>query len=619
MKQELHLFIVWEHGRYRQLEILNDIQANFEVIRCYEVTWSQEFVANNFTRFYGTKLENNSYKEKEAGNGPFLLVVVLDKKPEYVMRETSRREEIVNAHMFDAKCRYREMTGGGFKVHATNSPEETNHDLTLLLGLNVQDFLLQNSTKWDGVIQPIQRDLEGAHGWNSIQQLFYVLSAATRNVVLRGLDIIRGNVGGDRDIDILTDNVDNLSYIINSQEHLHTRRPHIIVRINNVEYYLDIWSKYIFAYDALWCDDMLSTCVVKNGVCVLSLTHCFYSLLYHAYIQKPYVKDDYIPKLTKMANALGIEFVPNPKDAVILLDRFMAQNGYEYIRPIDTSVHYNLENIAFSKYANRYGGKCIRAFRGDANRQDGLNPEIWISKVFEKESSFIKAGTNWLINNEAKFLKQLESYSFSPKVLNMGVNGQETYMEIERVNGTDFQVFFANPFHQRKEYIREFIQNALFILQTLAKENIIHRDIKDDNFLVYLTNNSLRVNLIDYGWAIHKDEQNTCLCPSLLGANFGPKKGYNDFYNLGSVLIFWKRLPYIQRIIRVLRNTTYENIDISVAEVEQLLKYHFGIKDYLYLGRKILYQLYVQSKVYIPKFFRLVKRGPIAIVKRIMR
>ena len=57
-------------------------------------------VANNFTRFYGVKLDNGSFKEKECGTGNFLLILLLDKKPVYKETQTSRGPEVVNLNLF---------------------------------------------------------------------------------------------------------------------------------------------------------------------------------------------------------------------------------------------------------------------------------------------------------------------------------------------------------------------------------------------------------------------------------------------------------------------------------------------------------------------------------------
>lgn len=65
MDYELHLIILWEHARYKQNEILQDIQKQLKVLECYDIKWNKSNIAKNFTRFYGVKLDDNSAKEKE--------------------------------------------------------------------------------------------------------------------------------------------------------------------------------------------------------------------------------------------------------------------------------------------------------------------------------------------------------------------------------------------------------------------------------------------------------------------------------------------------------------------------------------------------------------------------
>ena len=108
MDKELHLIVLWEHARYQQAQIAADIQQQFRVVNCYEVEWTKSLVAANFSRFYGVNLPKNSFKEKECGSGRFLLYVVFDENPVYEERLTSRGPEVVNAHLFDAKTRYRD-------------------------------------------------------------------------------------------------------------------------------------------------------------------------------------------------------------------------------------------------------------------------------------------------------------------------------------------------------------------------------------------------------------------------------------------------------------------------------------------------------------------------------
>ena len=172
MNKELHLFILWQNARYKESEILEDMAKYFTILKQYAITWTPQLVANNFTRFYGVNLPPNSFKEEECGRGEFLLCVVQDENPVYEVRMTSRGPEKVNVNMFDAKDRYRSWTGGGHKIHGTNNEKETNHDLTLLIGMNVADFLSKeaSSTKYEA----LQKDIEGANGWESLEHMFYV-------------------------------------------------------------------------------------------------------------------------------------------------------------------------------------------------------------------------------------------------------------------------------------------------------------------------------------------------------------------------------------------------------------------------------------------------------------
>ena len=89
--------------------------------------------------------------------------------------------------MFDKKTYYRELTGGGHRVHATNSEIETNHDLTLLLGKSINDFVKENNS-WDGNEINLQNDLFGANGWNDAKEMFYALNNCINYALLRNYE-----------------------------------------------------------------------------------------------------------------------------------------------------------------------------------------------------------------------------------------------------------------------------------------------------------------------------------------------------------------------------------------------------------------------------------------------
>ena len=66
---ELHLMVLWEKSRDKEKEILADLQNSLEILETYDVAWTPDRVAENFSRFYGVKLGSRSAKERECGRG----------------------------------------------------------------------------------------------------------------------------------------------------------------------------------------------------------------------------------------------------------------------------------------------------------------------------------------------------------------------------------------------------------------------------------------------------------------------------------------------------------------------------------------------------------------------
>ncbi|MCM3378794.1 MULTISPECIES: hypothetical protein [Shouchella] len=352
---ELHLFIIWEHARYKEKEILENIQQNFEIKEVYEIKWDEKLFSNNLSRFYGTKLPDNSFKEKHCGKGKFLLIIVLDRTPQYFKRSTSRGEELVNTKMFDSKELYRSWTGGGHKVHGTNSPHETNHDITLLLGIDSEEYLKYNYGKWEGDIKRIEKDIIGAKGWKNIGELFYTLNNTINYLVLRNFECLPDeyNMKDHGDIDLLTDDYSNLCWIVNSKSVFKTKnRVHHVVKINNQDVFFDyryVGDKY---YDEKWQEELLNTKELKKDIYYApNDKEYFYSLLYHALIHKPYVSEDYLGRLYDLyllnegTPKMDYKEFSKVDSMYNLLNNFMFERGYSYTDPIDNSVFLNTKKV----------------------------------------------------------------------------------------------------------------------------------------------------------------------------------------------------------------------------------------------------------------------------------
>ena len=267
-KGEMHLLIIWERGRYQQEKIIEDLKNQFKILDVYEIEWTSKKVASNFTRFYGVKLPNRSFKEKECGRGPFLLFILWDENPIYEKRQTSHGDETVNVKMFDSKTKYRKWTGGGHKIHATNSPEETNHDITLLLGKNYEDYLKELSKKeWDGNFRPLKRDITGAYGWETITHFFYVINNTLRYVVLRGDENLYsdGNSEEHADVDLLVENYKNAIFLMNGTQLCDFPiRPKVAITIKQRQFIFDLWDASLKYHSRAWHDSMLSNRITKD-------------------------------------------------------------------------------------------------------------------------------------------------------------------------------------------------------------------------------------------------------------------------------------------------------------------------------------------------------------------
>jgi len=339
MVSESHLFIIWKNARYKQDEIINEINDKLRIVEVYELEWSDKYFSSNMTRFYGQKLPDRSFKEKHCGKGAFLLIICEDSSPIYSDRDTISRDiESVNTNLFDLKQKFRNMTGGGHKIHATNNPLETDHDLTLLLGVNVKDYDIVNKLTWNKEIITLKQDLVGHESWTSLEELFYVMNACEEYVVLRNFEGLpdQATIQGHDDIDFLVKNYDNVVFLLNGEKVFNKKyRVHFELTIANKKVLCDIRSVSDNYYDLSWQQNILKTRKLLRGFYVPENENHIYSVLYHALVQKKSIAVDYAEKL-------GFFFGTNSISALEQkLTNYMQIHNYNFTEPKDLTVFYN--------------------------------------------------------------------------------------------------------------------------------------------------------------------------------------------------------------------------------------------------------------------------------------
>lgn len=329
MESNLYLFIIWEKSRNNADIIFEDIEKKFIIRNVYEIKWSEEEFADNLKRFYGSTLSNVEQKAELCGMGPFLLIIISDPSPRLEEKALDNMNKVsVNINTYDSKMKYRKWIGIDFALHGSNSEKETNHDLILLLGKNIQDLERDLPEKWNGSIKKMQSELIGHNGWTDIRQFLYVLNGIMRYVILRNFEDLPYKFS-HKDIDVLTDDVKMMSHIINEKKSAIGKAP---VKMGDKTILLDFRYQVGHHYDEKWSKDVLNRRVLHpNGFYVPCKEDYFYTLLYHAIRQK-HIRNDYKKTLSDLAKELEInedvKMFDDFNKSKKFLEKYMAKMGY---------------------------------------------------------------------------------------------------------------------------------------------------------------------------------------------------------------------------------------------------------------------------------------------------
>src|SRR5690554_3118350 len=266
---------LWKSARPHLDEIRKLLNENFEVLLETEIEWSEKHFHANAQRLYEAPIyvgvnhdKIHSSHSKKIGDNKFILFVVKDVNPNYTYAQSvSGKVEMSNLNIVDAKYKVRdwiaENSDEKYGVHSTNNIHEFFFQVPLLLGEN-RFIRLINSEK---IIEPIiSKDLEGAEGWESYNDLFKILNLTTNYLVQRGFETLPDE-NPEMDIDFLTDNHQRLASAIGAkQKKEQLYKGFVFIKKQSIS--LDfryVGDKY---YDVNWEKDMLQNKVFRNGVYV---------------------------------------------------------------------------------------------------------------------------------------------------------------------------------------------------------------------------------------------------------------------------------------------------------------------------------------------------------------
>ena len=347
-----HIFIIWNKSLIKKNEIIHDVKNKFELKNIFEMNWSQNLFLDNLKRFYGATLPNPEKKLKDCGTGTFLIILVQDKNPVYRENGTGLEKKLVNGNVFDAKMTYRKWLGRNFAVHGSNTQQETNHDLSLLFGKSL-DEMISDLKSQDNQIIKISRDIVGAKDWSSLKELFHIINNSTNYVILRNFEnlIDPSEIDNQKDIDILTDDFWQISYIVNKKiRNEGELGPSSYVKINNKRIKFDFKTPGDGYYDKNWEKNILKNKVLfNNQFYIPDEKNYFFTLLYHVLIHKKNISDKNFIKLKQLSENLKINNFPksndDPKRFKKILDEFLKTNNYSNTH----TINYKLKNPYFIK------------------------------------------------------------------------------------------------------------------------------------------------------------------------------------------------------------------------------------------------------------------------------
>lgn len=529
---ELHLFVIWEHGRHKQDEIIRDIQQHFTILDCFDILWDRDTVAQSFRRFYGSGgFRAGLRRFRERGCGRFLLITVWDKHPVYEIAEALSGHEVVNVNMLNLKKKYRNWTPRrkGNCIHCSTSPREANHNLTLLLGKNVADYLNSVKQPWDGQFKQLNQNMLGSKGWKSLEETFYALNSTVDYAVLRNSEELPSCPASELhgDIDLLTADRKKILLILNASSYSSKTHSHK-VRIDNRWITWDIRHVGDNYYCKNWQEDMLKNKIFnpKGFYCLDDENH-FFSLVYHALVQKYEIAKDYYGKAQTLFDRLQLEKPTGEHTLPYVFDRyfnllrtFMERKGYVFVKPICPRVKYNkivisLEQIA-EELSKRYRLTGVNPIKVNQYRLEKKwqrkDSEIYFQGFLNGKKLFIK--TNGFVGSKKseyhcllKCFRQNNKNFVEPSFYYDGFNSRDfRCVASEYLEGESLETLLAENRLSASEK-KNIILQIKDIAQTLCDVRVAHRDLHTGNLWVTPQGH---VKCFDFGWAVEIDNYKEC-------------------------------------------------------------------------------------------------------------
>lgn len=564
MNRDIQTFIIWKNARTFEEDILNKIKSDFTILKEYEITWTPELFGENLSAFYGDNFIYNMFQRQVRGEGAFIFVIAEDKTPNYITVTANRGEVQVNEKSFKLKQEVRGLLKT-FSFHSSNDLQEARHNIALLLGKNLDDFL--SSTELDGKREILHQDIPSARGWKSLSEFFYILNETCNYVLLRSFDAIPDSHTYDKngDIDLLVDDIKKFLAILNPTIPTHKNAFHFF----NWEDFgednknLLIHPKFVGDnyYDINMQKKILDTKRLnEKGVYIPSDEMYFWSLLHHGVFHKEnWQKYDSIFK--ELSLKIGIEYKADKEYLCNLMTDYMKKNNYK--------VDWHLDNGAASLMPHNIKNQSL--YKSEPTLYC-YNTSSFTFVVFSERAIF-----------------------YNPELTTEFINKHEIFIDLERHildKNSNIYKFIKNrlenneylwSFSRRKNEFSMFIYKNTDGIDTFDKIVLNSNDQIDTNFIHYEEQKNLQCI------------KNKELFEDILVKTY-IKKGYDKFINLLDKFIGEIFFRYEQS-----ENNFYLN-GIAWDYLPKNIfynQYQNGCEDYIIFDTEAKYKKSIKKSYYI--------------------
>jgi serine/threonine protein kinase len=189
--------------------------------------------------------------------------------------------------------------------------------------------------------------------------------------------------------------------------------------------------------------------------------------------------------------------------------------------------------------------------------------------------------------NNSRAIEQLKNeclFNFTlnglPQIIDFKEGENSNYLVKKYVEGIPLKEYWSHlKKRNRLTFLQNFMREITPIFNYLLEHNIVHNDIKPSNFIINEVNGKLSVSLIDFGLAIHKEDNITrktlfplgFASPELLLNQLNLVDQRSDIFALGISIwnLYTNRLPFYHS-----NPSVYTNLQVTyplpkASEIQQ--------------------------------------------------